>query len=73
MATPARTLTVVPPAEPTSVALRALSPRERQACWRLFGRIVGIYRRFPERMADGMLERVIAGYAEPCESEGPKS
>jgi len=57
MAAPARVLAAVPPLETTAAALRALSPRERHACWRLFGVIVGVYRQHPERT--DCIERVL--------------
>jgi hypothetical protein len=44
----------------------ALSPQERQACWRLFGMLVDILRGAPDRL--DILEPVIATFAEeaPC-------
>ncbi len=57
MAVPQRRLAAVPAAQTTATALRALSPRDRQAVWRLFGLIVGIYRRNSDRA--GTLELVI--------------
>jgi len=71
MAALARPLSVVTPAEPTSAALRALSLGERQTCWHLFGLLVDILRRAPERMK--YIESAIATCAEDIPPARPKS